>query len=174
MKKQEIVIPVRLDAPTFRRYCAFDAFRRRRLWFVPVMAAMVLFTVALAGLLKRIPLDETLSGVLAGLAILIPLMAFGLYCIQIEVQIAQSGLKDAPTVYTLALSPEGVRVSNTGEPVTLPWESLWAAFRRRDAIYLYARPERAFILPKKDQTPVDEAWSMICRYMPKERCFEGK
>ena len=53
---KQIDIHVRLDARTFRRFCAFDTFRRQRRWYFPVMAAMVLITVSAAGLFGVLPL----------------------------------------------------------------------------------------------------------------------
>ena len=41
---KQIDICVRLDAATFRRYCAFDTFRRQRRWYLPVLASMLLIT----------------------------------------------------------------------------------------------------------------------------------
>lgn len=170
-----IDIHVRLDAATFRRYCAFDTFRRQRRWYAPVMIAMVLITVALAGLLKLVPMGEGTSGVLMGLGLAVPMVVFGLYFIQIEARIASQHLKDAPAVYSLRLSSEGVRVTNDQKkepPVDLEWYKLWAAFRRRDCIYLYVSPERSLILPDgQASVSGDQVWDFICKYMDAQRCI---
>lgn len=169
-----IEIHVRLDARTFRRYCAFDALRRRRAWFMPVLIAMLAITAAV-GLLLFGHGQESLAGVLMGLGIAVPLIFFGLFLIQVEVQVSRQKLKDAPPVYSLTLKPEGLGVRNDQKEeseIELPWEKLWAAFRNTDAIYLYATPERAFILPN-GQAGVsdDQLWSALCRYLGKERCL---
>ena len=174
---ERIDIRVRLDAGAFRRYCAFDAFRRRRRWFAPLLAATLLITLSLSGLLGVISLSAAAAGLLMGLGLAVPLLAFGLYFIQIEAQIARQQLKDCPAVYSLRLSPAGVRVTNERkreDPVELPWDRLWAAFRRRDCVYLYVNPERALILPDgQANIPPEELWRFLCRYM-KERCTERR
>ena len=173
-----IEIHVRLDAGAFRRYCAFDTFRRQRRWFPPVMVGMALVTLALGGLLNLIPMGESVAGVLMGLGIAVPLVAFGLYAIQIEAQIASQKLKEAPEVYALRFTDDGVRVTNgqnDGAPVELAWRQLWAAFRRRDCVYLYATPDRAFILPNGQANVADEAvWKCLVKNMGDEKCVEGK
>ena len=171
---RRIDIHVRLDAATFRRYCAFDNFRRQRRWFAPTMIGMVLITVALAGLLNLIPLGDSASGILMGLGFAVPMVVFGLYIVQIEAQIAARGLKSAPSVYSLALEASGVTVTNDQKqepPVALSWDQFWAAFRRRDCVYLYISPDRALILPDgQASAPGDEVWRFLCKYMEKGRC----
>ena len=56
---KKIDISVRLDAKTFRRYCAFDTFRRQRRWYWPVLASMLLITVSMAGLFGLVRLSES-------------------------------------------------------------------------------------------------------------------
>lgn len=171
---KKIQICVRLDAAGYRRYCAFDTFRLRRRWYWPAMISMVLITASVAGLLRFVPMSEGVSGVLMGLGLAIPMLCFGLYFIQIEVQCARLKLKDAPAIYTLFLSREGVRIVNARKseaPVELPWDGFWAAFRRPDCIYLYATPERAFILPdgQADASP-QAVWQMISACLGPEKC----
>lgn len=175
---KQIDIHVRLNDKMFRRYCAFDTFRRQRRWYWPVLIAMVLITAALAGLLKLVAMSETASGVLMGLGIAIPMVVFGLYVIQIEAQIYSQGLKRSPAVYSLRLSAEGVRVTNDQKqeaPVDLPWEGLWAAFRRGDCVYLYVNPARALILPDEQASVSrDELWAFLRKYLGDARCIDRK
>ena len=175
---KQIDIHVRLDARTFRRFCAFDTFRRQRRWYFPVMAGMLLITLSVAGLSGAIPLSETASGLLMGLGLAVPLVIFGLYFIQIEAQIASQRLKDAPAVYSLRLSPQGVRVNNDQKqeaPVVLPWDGFWGAFRRADCTYLYVNPQRAFILPDgQASAPPEEVWRAVKQYMGQKRCIEKR
>lgn len=175
---KSIDIHVKLNDKMFRRYCAFDTFRRQRRWYWPVLIGMLLITVSLAGLLGLVNLPESASGVLMGLGIAVPMVIFGLYVIQIEAQIAQQRLKQAPAVYSLRLSAEGVRVTNDQKkepPVDLEWDRLWAAFRRPDCVYLYVSPERALILPD-GQASVnrDMLWSFLKKQMGEARCVEKK
>lgn len=173
---RQIDVRVRLDPKTFRRYCAFDAFRRRRRWFAPLMIGMVLVTASLAGLLNLVPMGGGGAGILMGLGIAVPLAAFGLYAIQVEAQIAGRRLSESPLVYALRMTPDGVRVARDpdgGNAVELGWDSLYAAFRRPGAIYLYATPERAFILPEGQASAPDEAlWAYIRKYIGDGKCLD--
>lgn len=173
-----IDVDVRLDDKMFRRYCAFDTFRRQRRWYWPVLAAMLLITVALAGLFGLVSLPESASGVLMGLGIAVPMVVFGLYAIQIEAQVARQQLRQAPAVYALRLSAEGVRVTNARKdepPVDIAWDRLWAAFRRADCVYLYVSPERALILPDGQASVSPQAlWDFLKKNLGEARCVEGK
>ena len=173
---RSIDIHVRLDARPFRRFCGFDTFRRQRRWYPPVMAGMVLVTLSAALLIMG--KSTQAAGVLMGLGLAIPLVVFGLYFIQIEAQVSRMKLRDAPAVYSLTLSADGVRVRNDQkqeEPVDLPWDRLWAAFRRRDCIYLYVSPERAFILPDGQAScSPDALWQYLRQNMGDARCIAGK
>ena len=110
--KRTITIDVRLDARTFRRYCAFDAFRRQRRWYWPTLATMLLITVSLAGVFGWVPMSETASGLLMGLGLAVLMLNVGLYCIPVEVQVARQQLKSAPLVYALRLDDAGVQIKN--------------------------------------------------------------
>ena len=175
---RSIEIHVRLDDKMFRRYCAFDNFRRQRRWYWPVLISMILITAAIGGLLRLIPVSESAAGVLMGLGIAVPAVIFGLYFIQIEAQIARQKLKQAPAVYSLSFTAEGVRVVNDQKqeaPVDLSWDRLWAAFRRADCIYLYVNPERAFILPDgQASVSPDALWTYLKRHLGESRCTERK
>ena len=171
-----IDIHVRLDAATFRRYCGFDALRRRRLWYWPALIGLGLMCVA-SFLLLRGQGDGTTAGVLMGLGIAVPAGAFALYALQIEAQIVSQNLKSAPPVYSLRLAPEGLRVVNDRKdekPVELPWDRVWAAFRRKGAVYLYVTPQRAFILPDGQADTTDAAvWRALRAYLGDEKCVDA-
>ena len=171
---KQIDVHVRLDADTYRRYCNFDAFRRRRKWFTPLMASMCLIAVSMFLLLRQDRAYTTAAGVLMGLGIAVPMVFFGLYFIQQQAQIVGQGLKGGQPIYSIRLAEEGIRVTNDrrSEPsVDMDWSGLYAAFRRRGCVYLYVSPERALILPDGQASVSDAAlWSFILRHMGENRC----
>ena len=173
--KNEIVIRVRLDEKTFRRYLNFDTFRLKRRWFWPVMAAMICLTAALFFLLFRPGTADTLAGILTGLAIGIPMVCFGLYFIQLQVQVSAMKLKEHPEIYSLWLREEHVRVVSAGRPeapADLYWNQFYAAYRRSDCIYLYVNPQRAFLLPEgQASVSSEDLWDFIRKSMSSGRCL---
>lgn len=177
MKKKDILIPVRLDEKTYRDFCRFDTMVMRRRWFKPVLAGMICWTLALAGLLSKQPGIETPAGVLAGLGLAIPAMFFGLYALQVRAQAAERGLKDAPLVYTITLG-DAVTVENNARaepPVTLAWERLAAAYRVPGCIYLYVNAEHAFLLPPAHASaPEDAVWRCLTQRLGENRCFDRR
>ena len=173
--KNEIVIRVRLNREQFIRFCNFDTFKRQRRWFLPVMASMILMTASVF-LLLFVPQDTSIfAGITTGLAIAVPMIWFGLYFIQLQVQAVQMNLKENPEVYSLWLRNEHVRVVSAAKPespVDLYWNQFFAAYRRKDCIYLYVNPQRAFILPSGQSSASDEElWRFISGNMPEGRCF---
>jgi len=174
----DILIRVRLSAKQFRSYCAFDTFRLRRRHLPALIITAILSTLGIAALLFGRNVSGTIAGLLIGLALAVPMIVFGLYTIQIETQVSQQGLKNAPEVYALRMNPDSVTVSGlhrSAGSTALTWYQLWAAYRVRDAIYLYASETRAFILPAGQANVSDEKlWSFLCTYMGSEKCFDTK
>ena len=172
--KQEITIHVRLDPKGFRAFCRFDTFRRQRRWYAPVLAGLLFITLSTLVMFLKPELTGSVAGLLMGLGLAVPMVCFGLYLIQIAVQISRLGLKDSPTIYTLRFRGDAICVT-AGRPtvstVTLQWEQMWAAFQRNGYIYLYANPQRAFILPdgQANASP-DELWDLIVRHMGDGKC----
>ena len=171
---QQIIIPVRLDARTFRRYCAFDALKRQRRWYWPALTSMLLVTAALAGLFGWIPMSAALSGLLMGLGLAVVMLNAGLYLLNVESQVARQRLKDRPLVYTLSLGQDCLRVTSgqsAENAAALPWDGLWAAFANRGDIYVYVNPEKALILPEgAASVPTDALKSCLKQYLGKGRC----
>ncbi len=172
----KINIAVRLDARTFRRYCAFDALKRQRRWYWPTLVSMLLVTAALAGLLGWIPISAAMSGLLMGLGLAVVMLNVGLYLLNVETQVARQRLKERPLVYALSLDEDGVRVTNgqnTESAVTLPWDGLWAAYAHRGDIYLYVNPERGLILPEgQADVSRDALWSYLEKHLGKGKCLK--
>ena len=69
--------------------------------------------------------------------------------------------------------PLDARGSNrkAGEIVTVPWKDADSAYRRKGCIYLYAGPQRAFLLPDGQADAPDEAvWQAVARGLGEEKC----
>ena len=173
---RDINIRVCLNAKQFRSFCAFDTFRIRRRHLPVLIISAVLFTLGLADLLFSKGSSGTVAGLLIGLAIAVPMVVFGLYVIQIEAQVSGQGLSSAQEMYALHFSEDGVQISGlhrSAGSARVPWNGLWAAYRAKSAVYLYASEQRAFILPDgQADVSDDQLWAYLCSHMGMDRCFE--
>ena len=169
MKSNEIVIPVKLDEKTFKRFCRFDTLKLRRRWVRPVGFALILTAFAVAALLSRKEQSGMIAAVLLAVGLGLPLVYFGTFFSQVNLQVAQRRLKPARAVYTVRLNWEGVQVTNDQkqeEPVRLKWSEVQAAFRARGCVYLYANAARAFLLPDgQASVSPDELWAYLVKHM---------
>ena len=169
MKNRTIVIPVRLDAGTFRRFCWFDALRLRRKWVRPAAFALILIAFAVAALLSGKAQSGLIAAVLLAVGLGLPLAYFGTFFSQVNAQAARHGLKPSRRVYTVRLDGEGVHVANDQQrepPLDVPWDDVRAAYRVRGCAYLYVSATRAFLLPdgQGDAAPA-EVWAFIAERM---------
>ena len=173
MNRTEYTIPVKLDARTFRRFSYFDTLRLRKRWVRPVVFALILIAFAIVALLARKAQSGMIAAVLLVVGLGLPLVYFGTFFSQVNVQVARFRLDQPRLVYTVVLNADGVRVTNAQkaeEPVSLPWKEVQAAFRVRGCIYLYINAARAFLLPDgQGNAPQDEVWAYLRKHMG-ERC----
>ena len=173
MKRQEYVIPVRLDAKTFRRFSRFDALRLRGKWRRPVIFALILVAFAVVALLSGKQQAGMIAAVLLVVGLGLPLVYFGSFLSQVNLQAARFGLDKPKAVYTVTLNADGVRVTNdrkAEDAVRLPWKDVQAAFRVKGCIYLYANAARAYLLPDgQGNAEAEEVWAYLVKHMG-DRC----
>ena len=172
MKKSVITVPVRMDYKTLRSFSLFDTFVLRKRWIKPTLFGVIFLIFAVICFAATNKEQNWLLGtvmLLIGLGM--PAVYVGMFLSGVKGQAKK--LKLPRRVYTLNFSSTGVHIVNNLKPdeeVDLEWQKIPAAFRRKDAIYLYAAPTRAFILPdgQADATP-DELWAMLEKHMRKGR-----
>lgn len=169
MKSREYTVRVELDAKTFRRFCRFDALRLRRKWVRPVAFALILTAFAVVALLSGRAQAGMIAAVLLVVGLGLPLVYFGFFFSQVNMQVLRHGLDPSRRVYTVRLDREGAHVTNDQKeepPLDVPWKDLQAAFRARGCVYLYVNPARAFLLPdgQADAAP-DELWGYLEKHM---------
>ena len=173
MNRTEYTIPVRLDAKTFRRFSRFDALKLRKRWVRPVVFALILTAFALVALLSGKAQAGMIAAVLLVVGIGLPLVYFGFFFSQVNVQVARYGLDRPRAVYTVVLNADGVKVTNDQRneaAVQVPWKEVQAAFRAKDCIYLYVNATRAFLLPDgQGNAPAEEIWEYLVKHMG-DRC----
>lgn len=176
MKRTEYTIPVKLDARTFRRFSLFDALKLRKRWVRPVLFALILVAFAVVALLSGKEQAGMIAAVLLVVGLGLPLVYFGSFFSQVNLQVARHNLDKPRRVYTVVLNADGVRVTNdqmAEAPVQLSWKEVQAAFRAKGCIYLYVNATRAFLLPDgQGNAPAEEIWEYLLKHMG-QRCKEA-
>ena len=173
---QVITIPVKLDEKTFRRFARYDTLQLRRTWVKPAIFAGILCAFAAVALISRLPQSGMIAAVLLAVGLGLPIVWIGTYLSQVNAQAARWKLGKGRSVYTVTLRPEGFRVTSDRKQEDtglLPWEKAALAVRRKDCVYLYATPVKAFLLPNGQADAPDGAvWEMIRQGMGPEKSRE--
>ena len=172
--EKNIVIPVKLDEKTFRRFARFDMFSLRKKWVRPLAFSLILIVFAFIALLARKEQSGMIAAVLLAVGIGLPVVYVGTFLSQVNVQAVQRKLKPARSVYTVTLREEGIRVENDQrkeDPLEMEWASVQRAFRKKGCIYLYVSSTKAFLLPDgQADVPDAEVWDYLSAHLGKEKC----
>lgn len=170
MKKSIITVPVRMDYRTLRDFSLFDTFILKKHWIRPTLFGGIFLVFAVICFAATGKEQNWLLGtvmLLIGLGM--PAVYVGMYLSGVKGQAKK--LKLPRRVYTLTFSSSGVHIVNDLKPeekADLEWKKIPAAFRRKKAIYLYAAPTRAFILPDgQADASADELWAMMEKHLRK-------
>ena len=167
--EHNITVPVRLDEKTFKRFSRFDTLRLRKKWVRPAVFALILVAFGFIALLTKKAQAGLIASVLLVVGLGLPLVYFGTFFSQVNVQATQMKLGKGRAVYTVRLDENGVSVQNDQkeEPqLSLSWKDVQAAFRVKGCTYLYVSPVRAFLLPDGQADAGDEAlWTCLTEHM---------
>ncbi|MBR5547861.1 MAG: hypothetical protein IKU70_12915 [Clostridia bacterium] len=172
MAKRSITVQVKMDRKTLRSFAVFDTFILKKQWRKPAVFSLILLVFAFICLFAVDKEQHVLIGsVLLAIAAALPFSYIFMFLSGVKEQARR--LKLPRRVYTLSLSGSGIAISNDikkEETVWLEWSKVHALHRRKNAIYLYASPARAFILPngQADATP-DELWQMMTEHVKSAR-----
>lgn len=173
---QCITIPVRLDEKTFRRFARFDMLVLRKRWVRPMVFALILCAFAVVALISRLPQSGMIAAVLLAVGLGLPIVYIGMFLSSVNMQASRWKLEKGRNVYTVQLTEEGFRVINDRKQENtgiVPWEKAAQAFRRKDCIYLYATPAKAFLLPNgQADAPDDAVWACIRKGLGAGKCKE--
>ena len=167
--RTEYTIPVRLDARTFRRFGRFDMLRLRKKWVRPTLFALILIAFAFVALLARKEQSGMIAAVLLVVGLGLPLVYFGSFFSQMNMQVERHQLSQPRRVYTVKLNYDGIHVANNQKEegqLDVAWKDAQAAFRDKGCIYLYVTPVRAFLLPDgQADVPDDALWAYLEKHM---------
>ena len=175
MHLDRIDVPVRIDAPTFRRFAYFDTFRRQKRWRSPLIFALILVVSSILCFLLR---DRAEGGTMLGVVLLViglglPAAYFLSFHLSVRTQIKRMGLTEPREVYTVALDQDGITVTAGKDELSRPWGELAEAWRVKGCTDLYVTPVKAYLLPDGQGTAdADAMWALICAHMPAGRTFQ--
>ena len=173
-----IVIPVRVDEKTFKQFARFDMLSLRRQWVRPIVFSLILIGFAVVALLTGKEQSGLLSAVLFMVGLGLPLIYFGSFFSQVNMQAVRSRLGGGKRVYTLTLDDEGLTVHNDQkqeETLRLSWDKPQKAYRTRGCVYLYVTPIKAFLLPNGQANAPDQAvWDFLMQHMGAGKCEERR
>lgn len=164
MAKKSITVPVRMDQKTLRSFAMFDTFVLKKQWRRPATFGGIFLLFALICFFLTGKDQNVFMGVfLSIIGVGMPLVYVLMYLSSVSQQ-AQK-LKLPRKVYTLVIMEDFIRITNdmkVEQPVNLNWNQIHALYRRKNAIYLYVTPQKAFILPNgQADAPVEELWQML-------------
>lgn len=170
--KDAITIVSRIDAKTFRRFAYFDAYRLKKRYRMPVtfLALMLFFSACCFVAARYKPQAVMIGVVLLVVGLLLPLSYFLSFALSVSGQ--TRALKPPFKAYTLTLTDEaeGLHITNGREQVRLPWNKVYGAYRLPGCIYLYAHPEKAFLLPDGHASVApDELFAFLREHIGEKR-----
>lgn len=173
MPASTITIRVKMDRKTLRSFALFDTFLLKKQWKKPIGFAAILLVFAVICFLSGKNQSTLLGVVLLIVGLGLPVVYVSMFLSQVKEKAKKMRLDPPRKVYTLTLSPDGVNIHNdmkVENDVHLPWNKIPAAFRMRSAVYLYAAPTKAFILPdgQADASPA-EVWDYLVKHLPEGR-----
>lgn len=172
-----IIIPVSLDEKTFKRFARFDQLRLRGRWKKPAVFSLILVLFAAVALMLKKEQSGLIAAVLLAVGLGLPLVWFGTFASQLNMQVLQQKLKPPRAVYTVTLAEEGLWVENSAkkeETLELAWDKLCRAVQDRGCVYLYATPAKAFLLPEgQANVPDGEVWAFLEKHLGSERCLQA-
>ena len=172
--EKTIVIPVRLDEKTFKRFARFDMFVLRKKWIRPLIFSLILIAFSVVALFTRKTQSGLIAAVLLSVGLGLPVVYFGSFLSQVNMQAVRLKLKPARRVYTVTLRETGILVENNQkkeDPLEMEWHSLQYAFRKKGCIYLYVTAAKAFLLPDgQASVPDPEVWAFLLARLGSSKC----
>ena len=169
-------VDVWVDGKIYRRFAAFDAIGRTRKWIRPALFALIFCAFAtVCFLLENQSNQATLLGtVLLVVGLGFPAVYFGTYYTNLQKKIEKLKIdKNKRRAYCITLSeqPDGIEVDTRAKnPLRYEWKNVYAAYRFKDVIYLYAEAGRAYILPGEQiEAGIDAVWSLMTSMLPPEK-----
>lgn len=164
MKKDVIIVPVKIDDEIFREFAWFDCLRHRKRWRPPVIFAAILlgFAAVCFAMNGRAEQATLLGIVLSSVGVLLPAAYFLNFSLSISTQIKRLGLSSSKQPYTVTFRDDDVDVVANAGHTSFSWNAIYRAYRVRGGVYMYVSAARAYLLPCGQATVSDDAlWNAL-------------
>lgn len=183
MNRKPMLISVRLDARSFRVFAIFDTFKRQKRWISPMIFSFILLASSVFCFSRQ---GDTQNAALLGCVLLLialglPAVYFYSFFTSIRQQIQKMHLEKPVHVYSVELSGQrgvGFYPKDAKKAAEYhSWETIYMAYRTKDAVYLYLTPGRALLMPDGlCGHTLDDIWNLLSELLPEEklRCRSGK
>lgn len=153
MRVSSVRYGVCMDQKTFRAFALYDTFILKKHARLPVIFFCVMAAFAAVALFSGKPQSGLIAAVLLAVGLGMPAIYAGTFVHQVKKKGQALKLGTPRAVYTVTLTREDITVHNdlkAEEDVHLDWHHLYRVIRRKNCFYLYAVPQKAFILPDRD------------------------
>ncbi len=178
MQEAGIVIPVAIDAKTFRDFAFFDSFIRHKRWRPLALFACIMLCSAILCFILRSRAEQAafLGGVLVTVGLGLPAVYLLSFLSSVRQQSKKMRLATQRHAYTLTMSEaEGITVKTGKEQLTYRWEEVFAVYRVRAYTYLYVAQQKAYLLPDAQvQDGTDVLWRLLKSSVPAGRLFDRR
>lgn len=174
MKKEAILIPVKITRTVFRRFAFFDAFYHQRHWQRPLLFALLMsaFSIPCFVLRERREGAVLLGAVLLLVGLGLPLVYLLSFSLSLRRQMKGMDLRGERIVYTLRLEPGGVHVTSGAETTDYSWESIHKVYHVSDCDYLYVSARQAYLLPHGSSA--ESIWALLQSALPPEKLWQSR
>lgn len=176
MKRKPLMVQVKVDEESFRDFAVFHTLKRQKRWIAPVVFAAILLVFSIICFSMR---GSRSNAVLLGVVLLVialglPAVYFYSFFVSIGQQSQKMKLDKPRKAYSLSLSENGVQsvpANDAGAAEDFSWDSIYRAYRTKNAVYLYVTPKRALLMPETGASAArtEEIWSLLTEYLPPQK-----
>jgi len=169
--KQNLTLPVKLDAKTLKNFATFDNMQRKKLWKMPVTQGSMLLIgglicAMLGGLSGPVPFI-TFAFLFLGAAIII--LYFFTFAGYVRQMVKKADSENDGSTFNLSVSDTGMSISTNKKYYNFVWSEMDEVYRANDAMYVYA-DKGAFIIPQgEDPKTMDAIWERFTEKMDPKR-----
>lgn len=142
-----LTVSVHMTPELYRSFSLYDLYLRQKRWRMLALFAGILLASAALCLVKQ---GYLLTAVLALIALGLPASNIQNTVRFLNKQSEAAKLSEKPLAYTLTFAPKSIRVQEGEKKTDYPRKNIHRAVFRRKAVYLYVKPDKAYLLPEED------------------------